>query len=172
MSRIIKDKRIARMIMCLSIISDNIAYHIKIWGDEIKNNDGWLSPHKKGLMTKMYNAIEKMLMNYDENHVILSNGSKENLLDKIYEFHVILANRKAKGGDKKGFDFKEERDTMPKGMLDTFISFSLTTEYTEEYFSKSLELENLTEDFNKFKKYLRQYQKFFEDEMIITAKEI
>lgn len=60
---------------------------------------------------------------------------------------------------------------MPKGMLDTFIAFSLTTEYTEEYFSKSLEIENLTEDFKKFKKYLKQYQKFFEDEMIIIVRE-
>lgn len=171
MPRIVRDKRIARMIMCLSVIHDNVAHHIKVWGDEIKLNDGWLAPHKKGLMTKMYNSIEKMLMNYDENHVVLSNGARENLLDKIYEFHVILANRKAKEGVKKTFDFDIEKKSMPNGMLDTFIAFSLTTEYTEEYFSKSLEIENLTDDFKKFKKYLKQYQKFFEDEMIITVRE-
>lgn len=168
----IKDKRIARMIMCLSIIHDNIEHHIKIWGDEIKYNDGWLSPYKKGLMTKIYNVISEMLGKYDENHIILSLGARENLLDSIYNFHVILANRQTKKGVKKTFDFQKEKATLPKGMLDTFISFSLATEYTEEYFKKSLELENLTEDFKKLKQYVNQYQKFFEDEMIITVYEM
>lgn len=171
MPKVIKEKNIARMVMCLFIICENLEHHIKIWGDEIKYNDGWLSPHKKGLMTKMHNAIEKILSIYDESDVFLSYGARDKLIKNIENYIFVLAGRKSKQGKYKIFDFDDEKKTLPDGMLDSFFSFALTTEYADDHFKKSIEIENLTDDFNKFKKYLNQYQRFFEDEMIITVRE-
>lgn len=166
------NRKTKNLLICLRILKINADKHLKVWGDELKYRDGYLAPWIKGWITCLHNKTTEMENKYFtvEADNLIKDSDIDKTLREIYDFCFLQKSRKQKAGDVLGFYFEEERKTFPDPMmLDSYVSFSLTVEFINNYHQITMERLGIKETYEKFLIQANKYIKWFENNLIVTG---
>lgn len=164
-----KDRYVAKCIIALVMLKNNINKHLDVWENEIKENDGYLSPYIHNLVLKnVKNKVNSMKDELD--YIISDNMSEENLQKLTHSTFNSLSNviqRQALDMD-NGVEMNVEAATLPKDFLFTFCNAMYLIEYLTKDLEPTLIKLDIKNKLNKIKSLFSRYEKFVENDILCT----
>lgn len=162
-------KYLKQLIICLTIINNNLQSIINIWNKEVNENDGFINPNINNSLEKCYSNSYHLLTLYS--HILYTRDEANNLIKSIYNLMSINKNRK-KDVIKYGYDYKFERDNLPTNLFDNTYAIAHTLNYINEKLNIEIKRQKLDKEIDDLTNEFEKYMKFTEDELILNLYEI
>lgn len=155
----------------IGIISKSLKTHIDIWEEEIKNG-GFLNIYYRNLVLKRtYNICEKLIKKFYGYKVNFNDLKKvDSIAGATYRAIADSTERMPKNckRPKNSVNAEIEENTLPKDFLNTFCIVMYSIKYLEQL-EPTIKKYGLEKDINTLKNLFSRYEKFIEDEIIVTS---
>lgn len=155
----------------VGIINKSLKTHIDIWEEEIKMG-GFLNIYYRNLVLKRaYNICEKLRKNFYGYKVNSSDLKKvDTIASATYRAIADSTERMPKNckRPKNSVNAEIEENTLPKDFLSTFCIVMYSIKYLEQL-EPTIKKYGLEKDINTLKNLFSKYEKFIENEIIVTS---
>lgn len=145
----------------VTVIYENIKFHRELL-DKLSAEGGYFKPSLKNNLTRALNTFTEL--NEKCKDIKAYQKESERFVDDIYNFAEL---RNAKSKEEKIFNYPKEKELLPAGFLDSFMTFITTFEYCTDKLELTLKRLNCYEVFEKSKNNLKKYSDFVIDEVIL-----
>lgn len=159
------NKFIRRLALCIDTIKINLKWEKEIIEKEEKEN-GIFPQYTKDIIGECLEIITKLDDKYK--NIGFSNNDIDVVKKDIYTMVKI---HNARNKDLPAFNYEFERDNLPAGMLDAFMSFVCAINYCTEYLKLTLEREGIDKEFKTLEEKIKPFVKFIEEDLLLDVRE-
>lgn len=123
----------------------------------------------KSKLTTAFNNVAEMLSVYKECKFEIREGTIDNAARSLVDNYVKNSKKYPK---EKVVYLEEEEKTLPEGMFESYTKLCIVIEAVGDKYMLEMERRGILENYKKLFYAFESYKKFFEKEIIMTAKEV